>query len=193
MTLAVIFGNERTRNSFGSLEIDVTLEETHERSAEITDHPVEGGSFIQDHIVNAPKKLMMTGMITDTPLGGDSGPRAQEAFDVLETLYDSRSTFTVVSGFKVYDDMAIESLSMPKTREGALRFSAQLKQLRITQGRSVPIVAGERSDPALTRDNVRTPDIQENGENAGRQTPREAGTEQTRQASTLRRIFRGEQ
>lgn len=192
MTLAVIFGNERTRNTFGPLEIDVTLEETHERSAEITDHPVEGGAFIQDHIVNAPKRLLMSGLITDTPLGRDAGPRAQEAFDALEALYESRTPFTVVSGFRVYEQMAIESLSLPKAREGALRFSAQLKQLAITQGRSVPIAAGERSDPALTRDNVRQPDLQENGENAGRQSPREASAEQARQASTLRRILRGD-
>jgi len=132
MAIDVITSNTAKQNQIGDLRIDATIEEVHERNAEITDHAVEGGSFIQDHIVNAPKRLNMTCMITDTPFGRESGQFAQDAFETLEKIYDSRTLITIVSGFKVYSNMAIETLTMPKLREGALRFTVALKQITLT-------------------------------------------------------------
>ena len=132
MTVEVLTSNTAKQNEIGSLRIDATIEEVHERNAEITDHAVEGGSFIQDHIVNAPKRLTMQCMITDNPLGRDAGQFSQDAFELLDRIFDARQLITIVSGFKVYSNMAIETLSMPKLREGALRFTVTLKQITLT-------------------------------------------------------------
>lgn len=170
--ISLLFGNQNQPNVIGGLSIDATLEEFHERQAEVTDHPVEGGSFIQDHIVNRPKRVRIRGMITDTPLNRMAGTYVADAFETLEGLYEARELITAVTGFTVYDNMAIESISMPRAREGALRFSIDLKQVTLTAGQTVPIepTAGE-TDAALSEDNVADPDTQANGTNAGRQSP----------------------
>lgn len=188
--IQVLF-NGRGKNQIGAIEIDATLEETHERQTEITDHPVENGAFIQDHIINAPRRLTMTCMVTDTPLGEESGLRAQAAFDALEELRDLRTTFTVVSGFRVYENMAFETLTMPKGREGALRFTATMKQITFTTGQVVPIESVPRSDPKLRSGNVNNPDKNANGTNVGRQTPKAATPEQEQRTSVLKSILGG--
>lgn len=183
----------KVQNSIGAISIDATIEETHERSTEVTDHPVEGGSFIQDHIINAPRRLTMVCMVTDTPLNREPGLHAQAAFNALEELRDARQLFTVVSGFKVYENMAFESLTMPKTREGALRFTATMKQITLTTGQVVPIESVPRTDPKLSSNNVNNPDRNANGTNVGRQSPRPASeTQTTKTRSVLSSILGGE-
>lgn len=185
--ISLLFGNQKQPNTIAGLSIDATLEEVHERQVEITDHPVEGGSTIQDHIVNRPRRVRLRGMVTDTPLGElSTGQRVADAFATLEALYDARELLTVVTGFRVYDNMAIENLSMPRAREGALRFSVDLKQVTLTAGQTVPIepTAGQ-SDPALSEDNVSDPDTQANGTNAGRQSPKEADDAEQEESSAL--------
>lgn len=175
----------KIQNAIGAISIDATIEETHERATEVTDHPVESGSFIQDHIVNAPRRLTMVCMVTDTPLNRESGLHAQAAFNALEELRDSRQLFTVVSGFKVYADMAFESLTMPKTREGALRFTATMKQITLTTGQVVPIENVRRSDPKLSRANVKNPDRNSNGTNVGRQQTKPASEAQANKTTSV--------
>ena len=189
--IQVLF-NDKGKNQIGAIELDVTMEESHERQTEITDHPIETGAYIQDHIVNSPRRLTLTSIVTDTPLGEEAGLRAQAAFDALEELWQSRAPFTVVSGFRVYENMAFESLSMPKTRESALQFVATFKQLTFTVGQVVPISSVRRSDPKLRKGNVSNPDKNANGANVGRQTPKAATPEQERSTSVLKSIIGGD-
>lgn len=59
----------QTRAKIGAIEIDCSVEETHERSADLTRYPVEAGSTISDNVVLHPKKLTLEGVISKTPLG----------------------------------------------------------------------------------------------------------------------------
>lgn len=142
--MAFLFASRSLRkNKLGAIELDLTIDEMHQRNAEVSDFPVESGGQIQDHISNGPRKLTITGFITDTPLGAlfsySFANRVQDAFDSLEELYDSRTPFDVVSGLKSYKNMCFESLDMPRKREGALQFTATLKQLTIVSSENVAI------------------------------------------------------
>ena len=52
----------------GLLTVDVTIEESHEMSAQVTDWPVEGGSLISDHVRLQPRSLIISGFVSGTPL-----------------------------------------------------------------------------------------------------------------------------
>ncbi len=52
----------------GALQLDASLNESHERSSIITDHEIEDGSQINDHIRKNPEKLIITGLVSDSPL-----------------------------------------------------------------------------------------------------------------------------
>lgn len=140
--MAFLFASRSLRkNKLGAIELDLTIDEMHQRNAEVSDFPIESGGQIQDHISNGPRKLTITGFITDTPVefGFALSSRVQDAFDALEELYDSRTPFDVVSGLKSYKNMCFESLDMPRKREGALQFTATLKQLTVVSSEYVAI------------------------------------------------------
>ncbi len=52
----------------GQVELDASINETHITTAQITDHQVEKGPNIADHIRPMPKKLTINGIITNHPI-----------------------------------------------------------------------------------------------------------------------------
>ena len=167
--LSLLFRSLGVRNRIGLLRLDATLQEVHERSSTITDHPIETGSFIQDHIQRDPRKLFMEGFITDSALSGRS-VGVQGAYELLDLTWKTGIPFFVVSGLHVYPLMAIESLTMPKTREGAMRFSCTMKEITLTSTATVQVAGDQPTDGSLSAGNVSSTPAQANGVNAGRQT-----------------------
>ena len=173
-----------TPSVIGYLPIDVTLEEVHQRDATATEFPIEGGSTITDHVRLAPLRLSMTGFITDTPIKGLTlslgGARVATAITILESLWEAREPFRVVSQLKVYENMIIESLTLPLSREGAIRFTATMRELKFVIGQNVMIPDGANSAKAskngggaggMTSGNVSAPRANSASVDGGRQTP----------------------
>lgn len=48
--------------------IDATIHETHDVKAQVTEHQVETGSNVTDHIRPLPREVTLEGVITNTPL-----------------------------------------------------------------------------------------------------------------------------
>jgi hypothetical protein len=134
----------------GPLVLDVLLEEEHYLNSSITDHPIEEGGVIQDHISNEPRRLIIRGFITDTPLLASDVPlgtiRTTSSYQILEQLWLSRQPFAVLSQYRFFDNMVIESLHIPKnTRESALRFNAYLKEITFVSSQNATIPASSGS------------------------------------------------
>ena len=145
------------------VELDASISESHKFTADVTDNPVEGGSVVSDHITLKPIELTIDGMITDSPIsfltgvvdvlsGGES--RSQQGFDALIALRDSRQLFTVQTGLRAYENMAMTSLTIPRRADigQALRFQMQVRQLTIVESETVDIppeqVAAANADAA---------------------------------------------
>ena len=100
-----------------SLDLDVTQDEAHEWSNDVTQFPVELGSQITDHIQPLPDKLTISGVITNSAIGENAleelnggDDRVQTAFDLLLKLKEDRILLTVYTKHKVYTDMALKSI-----------------------------------------------------------------------------------
>lgn len=69
----------------GSITLDASVNEQHMNTAQVTEHQVESGPNITDHIRPLPQKLSIEGMITNTPIAspppglGSSGATASDA------------------------------------------------------------------------------------------------------------------
>ena len=50
------------------IKLDCTPNETHTITNVVTEHPLEDGSVISDHIIRKPKTLSLTGIISDDPI-----------------------------------------------------------------------------------------------------------------------------
>lgn len=138
--------------SIGGITVDAAVREVHESSCEITENEVEEGADVSDHVQMRPKTLMIEGIITDTPVTfsvinaatglidtaasifGNSS-RSKDAYDQLLELQEKRQPFQAVTGLKVYDNMILKRLSVPRTaRTGnAIHFTAMMQQILVAR------------------------------------------------------------
>lgn len=153
MALDLIF-SEKEPGKIGAVTLDATINEQHEYANKVTKFPVEDGSDISDHAKREPERITIEGIITNSPvqfLGGIfSGDRVKEGLEELLKIagYDypaqansptaapnSLTLVDVVTGLRIYSDMALTRLSIPRgPRTGnALRFSAEFVKIRFVQ------------------------------------------------------------
>lgn len=135
----------RRQAKIDTISIDACFEETHELSNTITDHPVEQGYNITDHVRPNPESLSMRCFVSNTPISteqlsqaikegnvqfqsaapqavelGAIGGRADNAFKQLKKLRDDGTLVTIVTSLKTYgvsatEGLAIESISISRT------------------------------------------------------------------------------
>ncbi len=121
----VQIGRRPTENTFVLiLELDASISETHARSVEITEHPVEAGVNVSDHVRQQPDNVVITGIISNTPAalpgtasgiaGGAVSNRDRDAFEILEDLQLNATIVTVISTIKVYDSMLLQNFTAPR-------------------------------------------------------------------------------
>lgn len=128
--------------------VDALVNETHTFSSEITDHPIESGGMIVDHVYQMPFVLSIDGIISNTPMSlvgltaydsamryfsGNTNNIAHTAFEKIEKLFAERKAATIVTSLKTYKDMVLENLTIERGRgnQDSLRFSCSARQLRI--------------------------------------------------------------
>lgn len=143
--------NRPRRVQIAALEVDATISEVHEAEAEATEHPVESGGVVSDHVILKPRRYRMEGMVSNAPVefsavalakraaevgraavGLAAKPMADRAFTLLTNLLDAREMVTVVTPLVKYSDLVLIALSFPRDAQtgDALRFSATFKQIR---------------------------------------------------------------
>lgn len=122
---------------------DLNLSESHNRSADATSYNVEDGSIISDHIQNSLETGNLTGYITNYPLNQD-GPiqsnRAQDMFDLLEDVWKSRTTVTLYTLLKRYENVVITSFNFSKDQPREdLTAEISFKQINIVKLQEIDI------------------------------------------------------
>lgn len=145
--------------------IDAALSEQHQLDADITEHPVETGSDIADHRRVKPRVVTISGIVSDSPLGRMAAIRrhledgvlpSEEAAAKLEALFASPEPVTLVTQYKVYDDMLIQSLHVPRDQHTgfALRFDASFKQVifKSNERTLVPVATPTAGAPVKLRE-----------------------------------------
>lgn len=61
------------QNNNTVITFDASIKENHTRESPASEFPIETGQVISDHIIVKPFSLELTGIISDTPLGGLGG------------------------------------------------------------------------------------------------------------------------
>lgn len=145
--LSVIFKtNPGRRVAIGTVLLDATVSERHSYTSEVTQHPIENGGFVTDHVYEAPRSVIVTGEITDSPVvffsainsirnllsENETVSRSVEAYDQLLEIYKSHDVVTLVTGLKIYTDMVMKSFDVPKDQRTGkrLQFTAEFEEVR---------------------------------------------------------------
>ena len=113
--------------SVGEISLDLILTETHSLNAVVTQHPVQDGSTISDHITILPRSGTMRVLVSNFSLSTAEGDaraawdeiyaqgeaaqktlpnRAEEAWKKLKDLVKTRELVKVVTSLEVYEDVA---------------------------------------------------------------------------------------
>lgn len=121
----------------GGLFFDAVITVDTEHSATITNHPVQWGANISDHMYVNPVTITMEIGMSDamaSMVGGQWSGRdtkSVSAYQKLVDLMEAREPFSVWTRLKHYPNMVIESLSVndDSTTLYGLRASVTMKQI----------------------------------------------------------------
>lgn len=193
MSLVSLLFNTRAPQSaeIAGFTMDVTIREGHERTATITNFPIETGSRISDNRVTEPKTLVIEGFVSSAPVSvfpftqqeslGFS--RIKNAFDLLDEIFERDSVFQVITGYTVYENMHITNLSRPREGAEGLRFIADFQQIEIIDSE---IIEFERPQPAPAVADQAAPTV-----SVGKQSTRNPSAQTEQRSSVLFNVTRG--
>lgn len=171
-------------NDYGNIELDATLDESHEWTAEATTNPVEEGSPVSDHVIDQADKLNVKGFITDAPIiasqgviVGEVNDRVQPVFNLLHLLIKAREPMTVYTQFRVYTDMVLTSCTIPRSSSNgeAIEFSLDFINIRKVSTQMVDIPPGI-SPKKSAKANGSTAKKSDAKKDAGKKQPEEVKT-----------------
>lgn len=176
-TAVFLFPAPKEPTKIGVIECDVLIEQELTLNSEVTEHPVEDGFPVHDHVIRRPVKLAMTITVSNMPvtwydrLGGNSPDRMSDAISKLEEIYKAGDPITIATVDKLYENMVMTDCRIPKNRENGkvLRVPLEFTQIRKVQVKTAEIPA-ELVD-ALTKGKVG-----ETKQDAGTATTEDVGT-----------------
>lgn len=135
------------------LDIDATVSQQHSGENEITEHPVENGTNIVDHVRVKPDKLTIECWVSDTPISGEASvpgsPLSSLAYQQLLAFKTDGQLLTVTTTLRTYTSMVITSLSVPRDAKTgkALHFTCTFEQIITVSNQTVAISTTPRSQP----------------------------------------------
>ena len=192
MVLSLLYGKKypkgQVSSNFGSVTFDTVTVEEHRYASRVTHYPVEFGTIISDHIIKEPDVVAISGVISDTPVEfaagltqgiglfnqlqgtiGSGFNRSVAAFNQLVELQSRRLPVTLVTGIKVYTNMAIILLDVPRNvRTGqTLTFNIEFQKIIYDDTVQIEINAGnifegvqDNTPRAIIKDNSQVPIMQ---------------------------------
>jgi hypothetical protein len=130
--------------NINGVEFDALIEETRSLEADVPAYPVEEGFEVSDSIILKPMTLSMTLYITNTPVTWKSKASPSHVQDVikqLEDLYFTKEPVTVSTSDNTYENMAVTSIELTKTKEtGSSReIPIELQEIRVTESKKTTI------------------------------------------------------
>lgn len=133
----------RFTTSSGTIELDATVSESHTFDLDTTEHPVDRGSEIVDHVRPRPRPLFLEAWIVDHPLkGGGAAGRARTIRSQLIEWAGRGELFEIRTGIETYRNMLLVSVHTPRDASTkAIRMSLSFKEITFAHAQIVEVEA----------------------------------------------------
>lgn len=168
------------------LQFDASVSENHMSELDVTEHPVERGSDITDHVRLRPNALEMTVIMSNRPIailasqnaslgikGGNPTERDKDAFAEMLRWQTEGLLLTIVTTLRTYENMILQRIA--PTRDAAngkvLRASLSFREILTAETQ-----IGDAPVPAAPQDKKR--------KNKGRQNTQAAAPEKAAAAAS---------
>jgi hypothetical protein len=167
MASAQLFFKGNRDYGVGTITFDLLLTESHSFSNTITDHNVEDGSIITDHIKNNLESGGVTGIISNFTIKQNAliSNRAQDAYDELKRLWKSRELVTVITVMEVYEDVAITDVSIDRSSDTgeAITLNISFRKVKKVTLQEIVIFAGVNPKDMSVNQNRQIANSSDNG------------------------------
>lgn len=106
--------------TIGDMQVDCVIDHVTSFQSNVTEHPIEGGFVIADHVSRQAMKLSVTVIITPTPvsyfriMGGSNPDRLSEASAYFEQLHLKGEPITIVLPDRICENMVMTSCPLPR-------------------------------------------------------------------------------
>src|SRR5574344_153920 len=126
---ASLFIRDGETMGLSEVPFDLFIDESHKLEYQISDHPVQDGSVISDHIQRKLRSVTIKGMFTNHPLKKNIGNTdkitvsddesenavmgniARDNYNKLEALAEKKGTVRLVCSLLIYPKLAITSIN----------------------------------------------------------------------------------
>lgn len=143
---SVFYPNPTDPTIIGELEVDVLFEQEYSLESEVTEHPVEDGFPIHDHITRKPIELNCVVGIAASPVTwldrtGFGTQKLADAAVEFERIYREAQTITIVTQNLYLENMIMTSATITKNDEtkSVLKVPCTFKQIRKVNVKAVDI------------------------------------------------------
>lgn len=119
--------------TYGQFAFDAVFSIDHSVQATVTQHPVQVGAAITDHVFMNPDSVQLDIGMSDAVW--NAGPdHSVLAYQRLREIMEKRETVTLVTRLRTYPDMIIDSISVPEDFKTmyALKASVSFQQIRMS-------------------------------------------------------------
>lgn len=124
--------------TIGTLQCDCVVDHVTSFNSNVTEHPIEGGFVISDHVARQAMKLSLTAIITPTPvsyfrvMGGSNPDRLSETASYLEQVHLKGEPITIVLPDAIYDNMVMTSCPLPRNVQDGFCYRLALEFTHVT-------------------------------------------------------------
>lgn len=158
MAIIDLFINRRPKllTTLGVLQLDCSLTETHVVGHRMSPYPIADGPDLFDHFQQAPERLTINAVVSETPLlsfAGIGGKSSTASWLELVALHESKLPFTIYTSLRTYTNMVFDdgdSLQAQRDERyySALNVTMNLVKYRVAYTTLGEAVAAEVADLA---------------------------------------------
>lgn len=147
------------------LEFDASISENHSSELELTDHPIEVGADVTDHMRLRPNTFAMSAIISNRPIvkdastspgirGGSPLERAEDAYREMLRWQSDGLLLTVITTLRTYENTVLQSISPTRDASTGQILQAQLvfREILTAETRLVDVPDTERPQDNKRRD-----------------------------------------
>jgi hypothetical protein len=106
---------------FEFIELDVSERETYTHEAVVSEHAIESGSNVADHVHVLPVKLAIDGLISNFATAKTfvnlDFTRAEDSYQLLQDWQRLATRLTVSTGLDEFDDQILKSFTVTRDKE----------------------------------------------------------------------------
>ena len=125
----------------GGFEIDIFSSEEHSVESDVTEHLVESGSIMTDHVRRKPRMLSIEGVVSDTPHGDLRDRRSTDTLPsedfrlYMDEIQGEGTQIVVITSVRVYENVVLKSFSETVNAQTgkSIRFKATFQQILIVE------------------------------------------------------------